>query len=52
MLDSENSSATEQYAALVEAKDHAASTTLPVVRKNKQLRHSNIPEELFKPGGR
>jgi len=37
LLHSENSSATEQYAVLVEAKDHAASTTLHVVRNNKSL---------------
>ena len=42
-LYNEDSDATEQYAALMKAKDHAAETILPSTPKGKRDRHSNIP---------
>ena len=42
----ESSDATEQYAALVKAKDHAAETVLPPTPKGKRDRHSNNPAVL------
>ena len=42
----ESSDATEQYAALVKAKDHAAETVLPPTPKGKRDRHSNNPTVL------
>ena len=42
----ENSDATEQYAALVQAKDHAAEVTIPVLPKGKLERHSNNPKVI------
>ena len=39
----ESSDATTQYAALVQAKDHAAAETLPPIPKGKTGRYSNNP---------
>ena len=39
----ENSSPTEQYDALVQAKDHAAATTLPLAPKERLIRHLKQP---------
>ena len=42
----EDSGATEQFAALVKAKDHAAESVLPPTPKGKRERHSNNPNML------
>ena len=46
VLHDENSSATEQYSALIIAKDHAAKKVLPVVKTSKQQRFSNRNEVI------
>ena len=43
-LYNENSNASEQYDALVQAKEHAASIILPLTPKGRKERHSNNPK--------
>ena len=43
MLFNESTTISEQYDALVKAKDHAAQSTLPLVKKSKQERFFNNP---------
>ena len=42
-LYNENAYASEQYEALVQANEHAAKTTLPLVKKSRRERFSNSP---------